>query len=447
MATHIIASSLPPKKMVEFNKYRIVKPAWVTESIEAGKLLPWSDYRVIEETPRQKTIGFDGGQMLARSNTQSSRLTGYREQTDKSFYTSQLKELAQAIDGKSQEDQAPSQLLDGESIPIVDEYFPDDADLDFDMEGSPKPIPTGPQEIDITVDAEHLQMEVDSGNAHNPSQKQEDGNIPDQESADRPSESKTLTSEEHNALLLQDPRLRKSSTANPDFIQQYYSESRLHHLSIWKAELKSKMQKLAAEKASHTKAPKRRSGTRRYIMHVDFDSFFCAVSLKSAPEYIDKPTVVAHGTGNGSEIASCNYPARKSGVKNGMWMKRARELCPDLKILPYDFPAYEEASRLFYESILEIGGIVQSVSIDEALVDVTLVILEAVGSNGAGIDEGSIWKEQEKADQIASELREKVKAKTECAVSVGIGSNILLAKVALVSPIPLESPPIQANTL
>jgi DNA repair protein REV1 len=32
--------------------------------------------------------------------------------------------------------------------------------------------------------------------------------------------------------------------------------------------------------------------------------------------------VVAHGTGsaggNGSEIASCNYPAREFGVKNGM---------------------------------------------------------------------------------------------------------------------------------
>src|SRR5690242_21881913 len=47
-----------------------------------------------------------------------------------------------------------------------------------------------------------------------------------------------------------------------------------------------------------------------------------------------------------SEIASCNYPARKYGVKNGMWMKRALELCPDLKILPYDFPARSEERRV-----------------------------------------------------------------------------------------------------
>ena len=99
--------------------------------------------------------------------------------------------------------------------------------------------------------------------------------------------------------------------------------------------------------------------------------------------------------------------------------------------MPYDFLAYEEASRLFYECILEVGGVVQSVSIDEALIDVTSIILAAVGSEGSGIDEGSVWREQEKADQIALSLRDRIKAMTGCAVSVGIGGNILLAKVAL----------------
>ena len=156
-----------------------------------------------------------------------------------------------------------------------------------------------------------------------------------------------------------------------------------------------------------------------------------AVSLKSAPEYVDKPAVVAHGTGTGSEIASCNYPARAFGVKNGMWMKQALKLCPDIKVLPYDFPAYEEASGIFYEAIIDVGGIVQSVSIDEALVDITSLCLAAGGSDGLGIQEGSVWREQEKADEIADSLRRLIKEKTGCAVSVGIGGNILLAKVAL----------------
>jgi DNA repair protein REV1 len=190
------------------------------------------------------------------------------------------------------------------------------------------------------------------------------------------------------------------------------------------------MQRLAAEKGQGKQA-RRKPGGRRYVLHVDFDSFFAAVSLKKNPEYVDKPAVVAHSTGTGSEIASCNYPAREFGVKNGMWMKRALELCPDLKVLPYDFPAYEEASRCFYEAILEMGGTVQSVSVDEALVDVTSTILNATGSQGVGVDEGSIWREQEKADQFANTLRNNIKVATGCDVSVGIGGNILQAKVAL----------------
>jgi len=146
---------------------------------------------------------------------------------------------------------------------------------------------------------------------------------------------------------------------------------------------------------------------------------------------VDKPTVVAHGGGSGSEIASCNYPARKFGVKNGMWMKRAQELCDHLKVLPYDFPAYEAASRLFYEAILATGGIVQSVSIDEALVDITALCLSAGGTDGTSVRDDSIWLEQAKADQIAEHVRDQVQEQTGCAVSVGIGGNILLAKVAL----------------
>ncbi|KAJ5247619.1 hypothetical protein N7468_002602 [Penicillium chermesinum] len=241
-----------------------------------------------------------------------------------------------------------------------------------------------------------------------------------------------LTSEEYNAQLLSDPRMRQSSVVNPEFLQQYYRESRLHHLSTWKAELKAQLQAAAKEKAQTQGARKNPvAGARRYILHVDFDSFFAAVSLLKHPELRDKPIAIAHGSGSGSEIASCNYIARAHGVKNGMWMKGAQQACPELKVLPYDFPAYEDASRKFYKAILSIDGIVQSVSIDEALVDVTSQCIEAGGSDGKAISEGSIYREQARADEIAQRLRDEVKEKTGCAVSVGIGANVLQAKVAL----------------
>ncbi|KAJ5094707.1 hypothetical protein N7456_010568 [Penicillium angulare] len=241
-----------------------------------------------------------------------------------------------------------------------------------------------------------------------------------------------MTSEEYNAQLLSDPRIRNSSVVNPDFIQQYYRESRLHHLSTWKADLKAQLQAATKDKVQSQVVKKKPvSGARRYILHVDFDSFFAAVSILKHPELKDKPVAIAHGPGSGSEIASCNYVARASGIKNGLWMKGALEACPELQVLPYDFPAYEEASRKFYNSVLAIDGVVQSVSIDEALIDITQLCLEAGGSDGRGVSEGSIYREQAKADEIGQELRDSVKEKTGCAVSVGIGANILQAKVAL----------------
>ncbi|ETS04407.1 DNA repair protein [Trichoderma reesei RUT C-30] len=377
MATHIITATLPPKKAIEFSRYRIVKPAWVVDSVKAGKLLPWADYRVSSESPSQKILKFDSDRGLTQSSPAARR--GYREQTDNSFYTSQIR---------------------AES---------------------------------------HSQLAIQLPEQTSPQQRMKDRVESEQHAAAEPigqldaskSPSKKMTSEEHNAWLLSDPRIRKSSTANPDFLKQFYSESRLHHLSTWKANLKSSMQRLAAEKGLSNRKTKNRPGLRKYIMHVDFDSFFCTVSLKGHPEYVDKPCVVAHSTGAGSEIASCNYVARKFGVKNGMWMKRALELCPDLKVLPYDFPAYEEVSRQFYEAIMETGGIVQSVSVDEALVDVTDVVLAAAQSRGVGVSEGSLWREQAKVDEMALALRNKIKEQTNCSVSVGIGGNILQAKIAL----------------
>lgn len=376
--------------MVEFNKYRIVKPAWVADSISAGRILPWTDYRVIEETPRQKTIKLDGGGISTQRRTQQSPLSVYREQTENSFYTSQLKEFANTLDGSPSRSKSVKIGALAHEDNLGEAQRPVDfVDQDQSSTSTPQFLSDDNTEPDIG-NVSHMQ-EATSPSTNSTGLNLRNEMSPVENEPDAVArQGKAMTSEEHNALLLQDPRMKKSSTANPDFLRQYYSESRLHHLSTWKAELKSKMQKLAAEKSQQRKPTKRKPGARRYILHVDFDSFFCAVSLKSAPNFVDKPAVVAHGTGDGSEIASCNYPARNFGVKNGMWMKRAKELCPELKVLPYDFPAYEEASRLFYECIVEVGGVVQSVSIDEALVDATSIILSDVGSDGSGIDEGSI---------------------------------------------------------
>lgn len=422
--THVIASQLTPKKKVEFARYRIVKPAWVVDSVQAARLLPWENYRVVDEGVNQKLLGFDAGHMLSQASHQKQ---GYRDQSDTSWYTSQVKDVADRLNDPLPPAGNEVSLEDQDDGPGTSQLLADDdllqaeATLDFADRAHERttaetyhtvgaPVPTAQNEHEISASGRpQLDQSVEM------------------ESPVK----KALTAEEHNAILLQNPHMAKSSTANPDFLNQYYRESRLHHLSTWKADLKAQLQARAQESSSQKQRPKRLPGSRRYIMHVDFDSFFAAVSLRKNPQLKDKPVVVAHGSGPGSEIASCNYPARKFGVKNGMWMKHALGLCPDLKVLPYDYKAYEDASKHFYDAILAIDGIVQSISIDEALVDVTDQCIRAGGSDGKGLSEGSIYREQAKANELAQAIRNLVREKTGCEVSVGIGGNILLAKVAL----------------
>jgi DNA repair protein REV1 len=169
-----------------------------------------------------------------------------------------------------------------------------------------------------------------------------------------PRESKPQTAEEYNAILLSNPRVRDATALNPDFLRKYFQESRLHHLATWKAELRARMQ----ERALSSSEPSLKDRASRWVMHVDFDCFFAAVSTRDRPELKDKPVAITHGNSansTSSEIASCNYAARKFGVKNGNWLGHAKKLCPDLICLGYDFKQYEEASEAFYGVILSIG--------------------------------------------------------------------------------------------
>ncbi|KAJ5627192.1 hypothetical protein N7528_004619 [Penicillium herquei] len=90
-ATHIIASALTPKKCEEFRRYRIVKPAWVTESIKAGRLLPWNDFRVVDEGQSQKVLKFGGGRISSQASTPRS---GYKDQSSTSWYNTQIQAMS-----------------------------------------------------------------------------------------------------------------------------------------------------------------------------------------------------------------------------------------------------------------------------------------------------------------------------------------------------------------
>ena len=72
-----------------------------------------------------------------------------------------------------------------------------------------------------------------------------------------------------------------------------------------------------------------------------------------------------------SEIASCSYEARAKGVKNGMFIFRAKELCRDLIYVPYNFDEYRNVSQTFHEILSSFTCNIEAVSCDEALLDMS----------------------------------------------------------------------------
>lgn len=224
---------------------------------------------------------------------------------------------------------------------------------------------------------------------------------------------------------------------DPAFITHFYTHSRLHHLSMWKADLRRKYLNLAQEAAAaassqdptqnHGRKPAP-EGAPRMLMHVDYDSFFVSVALLKHPDLTGLPVAVTSGISDSSDLASVNYVARqKYGLRNGMWMKRAKEMCPGLKVLRFDFEAYERASEQLYKALLALGvGPLYPVSVDEAVLDITDLVYEQV-EDGATEEEIACVAEE----KVAARLRNTIRAAAGIEASIGLGNNMLLARVAL----------------
>ncbi|KAI0460928.1 hypothetical protein LJB42_001464 [Komagataella kurtzmanii] len=276
-ATHVIASNITPRKIIEFKNFKVIKPEWITDSIKEKKILDWTKYTLFSSQYDQRV-------------------------------------------------------------------------LESDRESKEKSLP-----LNRSIDATH-----------------------------------------------------------PEFLKFFFENSRLHHLSTWKADLREKFQQeaLRASKVSQTLRTK-----PKIIMHIDFDCFFAAVSALSHPDidFANEPIAVSHGGKGSSDVSSCNYAARKFGVSNGMWVNRALELCPELKILDYDFKLYEEKSKIFYEELTRIEPeCIFPVSVDEALIGLS-----------------SIDDEESTLLNICEKLRNKIYVLTGCTVSIGASYNVLLAKLCL----------------
>lgn len=109
----------------------------------------------------------------------------------------------------------------------------------------------------------------------------------------------------------------------------------------------------------------------RKIIHIDMDCFFAAVEMRDNPALRDVPLAIGGAAERRGVIATCNYVARRFGVRSAMATAHARRLCPSLTLLPGHMGVYQQVSAQLRAIFERYTDRVEPLSLDEAYLDVT----------------------------------------------------------------------------
>ena len=151
----------------------------------------------------------------------------------------------------------------------------------------------------------------------------------------------------------------------------------------------------------------------RTILHSDCNCFYASVELLHHPELRGKPVAVGgdpearHGI-----VLTADYTAKRRGVKTGMALWQARQVCPDIIFLPPRMDLYLRFSRMAQEIYAEYTDKREPYGIDESWLDVT----DSVSLKGDGY-------------HIAQEISSRMKKELGITVSVGVSFNKIFAKL------------------
>ena len=160
------------------------------------------------------------------------------------------------------------------------------------------------------------------------------------------------------------------------------------------------------------------SPTPRRILLADADAFFVGVARMADPEGAGKATLLIVGGSRESRgvVCSASYETRKFGVRSAMPIARALRLCPGAMCVPVPAKACGIKSREIRAVLQRFTPVVSGASIDEWYMD--LGGTERIYNN-------------EPLAVTAHRIRDAVRAETGLSVSLGGGTNRLIAKLAV----------------
>lgn len=151
----------------------------------------------------------------------------------------------------------------------------------------------------------------------------------------------------------------------------------------------------------------------RTIIHADLDAFYASVEQLDNPELRGKPVVVGGSAEGRGVVAAASYEVRAFGVRSAMPMSRALRLCPEAIRVSPRFDRYHEVSKVVMGIFRSVTPLIEPLSMDEAFLDVT----------GRHDEYGG-------AKSLADYLKREVKSETGLTLSIGLGTNKTVAKIA-----------------
>ncbi|OWW21956.1 DNA polymerase IV [Noviherbaspirillum denitrificans] len=155
------------------------------------------------------------------------------------------------------------------------------------------------------------------------------------------------------------------------------------------------------------------SAPLRKVIHCDCDCFYASVEMRDDPSLRGKPLAVGGRPDQRGVVATCNYEARKFGIRSAMAMSQALQRCPDLIVMPPAMEKYRAASKQILAIYRDYTDLVEPLSLDEAYLDVT--------------DSPHF---RNSATLIAQEIRQRIFDTVGITASAGIAPNKFIAKIA-----------------
>lgn len=151
----------------------------------------------------------------------------------------------------------------------------------------------------------------------------------------------------------------------------------------------------------------------RVILHSDINACYAAIEHLHRPELNGKPLAVGgdpearHGI-----VLTADYIAKKYGVKTGMALWQAKQVCPELNIVSPRMDLYLRFSRMAHEIYGEYTDLQEPYGVDESWLDVTA----SSSLKGDGY-------------KIAKEISNRMKSELGITVSIGVSFNKIFAKL------------------